>query len=147
MPKPNQIEPQRARSSPQCPRASGAKRAAEETEAKASATGGEKRDHAELRGSKLLWREGWLAENLAKQLECLRERAAFGFDGEAQLPRGTGPAAATATPAPPAAAATAGPDANAQRVELLTEGLAIVLLRAGQHQAGEHSGRGRLVLE
>ena len=37
---PNQIEPQRARSSPKWPRASGGKRAAHATAAHASATGG-----------------------------------------------------------------------------------------------------------
>ena len=79
---------------------------------------------------------------------ALRQRVAFGFNGEGQLPGGatataaTAPAAATA-----AAAATTGSDADAQRIELLAEGLAIVFLRAGHHQAGEHSGRGRLVLE
>src|SRR5918995_1309518 len=40
VPAPNQIVPQRARSSPNQPRASGAKSAAEETDAIASASGG-----------------------------------------------------------------------------------------------------------
>ncbi len=61
--------------------------------------------------------------------------------------RSTTPAtAATASTAATAAAATRS-DADAQRIELLAEGLAIVFLRAGHHQAGEHTGRGRLALE
>ena len=112
------------------------------------ATGGEHRGHAEFRGFELLRGEGRLAEDLAEQLERLRKRVPFGFDGEGQLPGGTAAAAAAATAATPAAAAAATrSDADAQRIELLAEGLAIVFLRAGHHQAGEHSGRGRLVLE
>ena len=71
------------------------------------AAGGEHRGHAELRGFELLRGEGRLAEDLAEQLERLRERVPFGFDGEGQLPRGTAAAAATATAATPAAAAAA----------------------------------------
>ena len=41
VPTPNQIDPQRARSSPKAPRASGGNRAADATAASASATGGE----------------------------------------------------------------------------------------------------------
>ena len=69
------------------------------------ATGGEHRGHAEFRGFELLRGEGRLAEDLAEQLERLRQRVPFGFDGEGQLPRGTAASAATATAATAAAAA------------------------------------------
>ena len=82
-----------------------------------------------------------------QQLERLRQRVALGFDREGQLPRGTGTPAATATAATAAAAAATRSDADAQRIELLAQRLAIVLLRAGHHQAGQHPGRRRLALE
>ena len=101
-----------------------------------------------LRRLELLRGECRFAEDLAEQLEGLRERVALGFDGEGQLPRGTAAASAPATAATPSAAtAAARRDADAQRIQLLAQGLAIVLLRAGHHQAGEHPGHGRLALE
>ena len=112
------------------------------------AAGGEHRGHPELRGFKLIRGEGRLAEDFAEQLECPRQRVALGLDGERQLPGGTAAASAAATSATPAASSAAtGSDPDAQRIELFAEGLAIVLLRAGHHQAGEHPGRGRLALE
>ncbi len=92
--------------------------------------------------------EGRLAEDLAQEPKRLRQRVPFGLDRERQLPRGPGTPAAAATAATaPAAATAARSDADAQRFELLAEGLAIVFLGAGHHQAGKHSGRRRLALE
>ena len=62
-------------------------------------------------------------------------------------PGGTATTAAPRPPRPPRPPPPPDADADAQRIELLAEGLAIVFLRAGHHQAGEHSGRGRLALE
>src|SRR5262249_57792430 len=69
-------------------------------------------------------------------------------DAESRWPGRAG----AATAAPPAAAAAAEPaaarrDPDAQRVELLAQRLAIVLPRAGHHQAGEHPGGDRPALE
>ena len=66
------------------------------------ATGGEHRGHAELRGLELLRGECRLAQDLAEQLERLRQRVPLGLDGEGQLPRVTGAPSAPATSATPA---------------------------------------------
>ena len=56
-------------------------------------------------------------------------------------------AASSATPATATAATSATADADAEGFQFLTHRLAIMLLGAGHHEAGEHSGRGRLPLE
>ena len=93
--------------------------------------------------------EGRFAEYLGEQLECLRQGVAFGVDGEAQLPGGTATASTTAaTSATPAATTAAtGADADAERVEFFAQGLPIVFLRAGHHQARQHAGRRRVALQ